>query len=353
MRRTSVGGGVAGTMLLGGCLGLNPAWMSSGGTTEAEASTTAVVPTTTADATTTATTNDVPTTGGSLSGSGTGDESSSGAHTTGALVTSTTATTGDETTGGPPAKVCTGSETLPVELAANRIEDAGLAPMSLVPCAWPGTCETLNFGSTEYFRMVATPELGRTVGLFRFNVGALDEWVANTGHEPEDLLGFEFELVIYEPRDLPAADATFQIDAPAQLNADFPEGKGTEDVAGDGESSGACKTREQQSCVAWAEGLYPAETSVKLGTIEVTAAAVQMHDYDGANNGVYHAKLRSSLLPAKTIREVTGDGPPTFLVTLATPRGMAPEEEIGIKFQESPEPDPALHAVLCTEYGGG
>lgn len=352
MRRTIVGGGVAGTMLLCGCLGLNPAWMSSGGTTEAEASTTAVVPTTTADATTTAASG-APTTSGSLSGSGSGDESSSGAPTTEALLTSTAATTGDDTTGGPPAKLCTSSETIPVDLAANRIEDAGLAPMSLVPCAWPGTCETLNFGSTEYFRMVATPELGKTVGLFRFNVGMIDEWLAKSGHDPMDLLGFEFELVIYEPRDLPAADATFQIDAPAQLNADYPEGKGTEDVATDGESSGACKSLEQQSCVAWAEGAYPSETSVKLGTIEVTAAAVQMHDYDGANNGVYHAKLRSSLLPADIIREVTGDGPPTFLVTLATPRGMAPGEEIGIKFQESPEPDPALHAVLCTEYNGG
>lgn len=347
--RDAVGLGVIGA-LAGGCLGQNPAWNPSAeGGESGEASTSVVDPSTPTSTAAPTTTTAAPTTGGSLEGTG-ADEGSSGAASTSGAPGTTTGEAGSSE--GPPVLQCMASEVVPVALAPDKIEDAGLAPDSFVPCAWAGMCQNLNFGRTEYFRMVSTAMLGKTAGLFRFNVGSLEDWLESVGRDPADLLGFEFELVVYEPRDLPATDALFNVEAIAQVDTDYPEGVGTEDMAVDGDSSGACKTLVQGACVQWSQGKYPGDAGTLLGTITVNAETVAAHDYDGMGNGVYHALLRSTLLPIDLIRAVSGGGPPTFMVTLATPRGMEPGEEIGIKFEESPEKDPALHARFCTEWGG-
>lgn len=331
-----------------GCIAENPAWQmtSAEGSSSSSSTSTPIVETTEA----------TPTTSGAgteTGGSGSGAATTSGESTTSGVAPTTTGvdpTTGEGSSSTGDTPTCEATEVVPVALAPRKIEDTGVAPATMNPCPWAGTCETLNFGKTHYFRLVSTPALGKTVGLFRFDVGPIADWAASQGLAVENIIGFEFAVVVYEPRDLPAAPTILQVDAVAMADVDYSEGTKDAMNAADGDASGACKTRVGGACVPWSAG-FPTQNSVTVGTIVVDDAAVIEHDNDGANNAKYHALLRTGVLPIAEILAVSGDGAPTFAVSLMTERGPEPGMEIGIKFEESPELEPALFAVVCTAWG--
>lgn len=290
-------------------------------------------------------------------GSETGDAgSATGGATTGVIGEATPTTGAAPTTdgssgAGEPALVCVDWDTVPLLVHEDLISDAGVAPAKLVPCPWPGgPCEQLNFGITEYYRLLSAPDIGKNAAVIRFDIGTIDDIAAAHGRAPEDVHGFRLELVVYEPRDLPPVETTLRIDAPRQENVSFYEGTKAGAVAGDDESNELCQRRVAGQCVPWVDDAPVYATSVELGTIAVTLEAVAVADHDGPANGTYHATLRSTLLPIDVIREISGDGPPTFVVSLATERGLDPAPEIGIKLEDSPEPDPALFVEFCNVW---
>jgi hypothetical protein len=323
--------------LASGC-GQNPAWEM---TTGSESSTGAGPGSSSSTGEVTA----VPTTGATSEGDG----SATDGGTTGIAGTTTGAastTSGESSSTGPAEASCEAHEVVQVAVAYEKIEDTGVAPMSMVPCPWPGACQELNFGLTHYFSLRAPPGLGKTAGLYRFAIGTIPDWVVAQGRDPANLVGFQFQVVVYEPHNLPELPTTLRIDALNQADVDYLEGTKEQLQAVTGDSSGACKAIIVDQCEPWSGG-YVVDTGTMLGTIEVNDETVVAGEYDG-NPDTYHAEIMSSVLPIATIYAVSGDGSPTFMISLASERD--PALEIGIKFKESPEREPALFAVFCTKW---
>jgi hypothetical protein len=72
------------------------------------------------------------------------------------------------------------------------------------------------------------------------------------------------------------------------------------------------------------------------------------HDEDVEANQ-YHARLLSDRLEG-ALEMFGGPEPPSFAVTLQTPRNLD-EEIVGIKLKEADWADPTLYADLCTQWG--
>lgn len=331
-------------LVFAGCTGLNPAWdgaSGSAGATSGGASTGA-------QATGGAPTEAVTTSGGGGGSSG-GDASTSGAvvGSTSADGTTSAASTSeagsDGTTGG--TSKCTGSELVPVDAP---VADTGVVPASFgSPCPWGGQdCEVLNFGKTEFYRLVNDPA-GVNAALIRFETESLAAAAEKVGVDPDDVVGARLELVVWQALAAPDRDFDLEIHALAMANTIFAQGNKDAEPAKDNDSSWECRTREGGACLTWADGMSALTGSTSLGLLRVTAAMVAAHDKD-ALSMEYHAQLLSDPLPDAT--KVFADRPPVFAVTMQSQRLLG-EQVAGIKFKEPMMwADPTLYLEVCTMW---
>ncbi len=326
-----------GCLVLTGCLKANPAWDDGSEGT----STTAGPPITSSGGST----GEAPTTGAATSGAtGTGTGTGSGDGSTSSPVT----TTGEGSSTGAPARVCLAYETLPL---AIPVEDTGVVKkIDPEPCPWSTNfvkCHALNFGTTQFYRLVNDENEGRNAALLRFPVTSLDQMILDLGSDPADLLGLRIELVIWEEEPAPVEPYAFEIHGLDAQNFGWTEGTKDGLLAVDGDSSDECMTRAAGNCVSWANGLRALDGATSLGLLSVDAPLVAANDKDMDANQ-YHAQLRSERLEG-ALEMFGGPVAPSFAVTLQTERDLD-EEVVGIKLREAPWADPALYADVCTQW---
>lgn len=325
-----------GCLVLTGCLKANPAWEAGSGDT----STSAGPPIGSSGGSTGA----APTTGAATStatGTGTGDGST-------ISTSSQAATTGEGSSTGAPAAVCVAFETVPLALP---VEDTGVVQkVGPEPCPWSTDfekCSPLNFGTTQFYRLINDENDGRNAALLRFPVTSLDDAVIASGHDPGDVLGLRVELVIWEELPAPVEPYTFEIHGLDAQNFGWTEGTKDALVAVDGDSSDECMTRAAGNCLGWPKGPRALEGAVSLGLLPVDAQRVAANDQDMDPNQ-YHAKLRSDRLEG-ALEMFGGPIAPSFAVTLKTRRDLD-EQVVGVKLREAPWADPTLHIDVCTQW---
>jgi len=340
---------ILGSLVFGGCTAVNPAWDDGADTRGGSAAT--------SDATGADPTSTTPApTSGDGSGGATNDTTgavvspTSGGDTTGDTTIDTTGDTTDASTGGDstteaPLK-CMAAELVPLDVP---LADTGVVPTAMgSPCAWGGgpDCGRVNFGTTEFYRLV-NDVAGTNAALLRFQVDSLTAAAATVGVDPADVVGIRVELVVWEQLAGPTAPYVLAIHGLAADNADFGEGDKNAGLADEGDASDQCKTILGGSCVTWANGGRALDDSEPLGSLYVTPEEVVEHDQDG-NAGEYHAQLLSDSLPAAAL--LFKDRVPALAVTIETPRPLG-EQVVGIKLKESmPWKDPTLYLEVCTDW---
>ena len=336
---------ILGCLAMGGCTTVNPAWDDG-----AAASGTSAASSDEVGASSGSSDSGVAPTSGDASGGATDGATSgstgsvaptSGGESTGE--TTSASSEGDATTAAP--IVCKASELVPISVP---LADTGVVPMAMgSPCPWGGgqDCGQVNFGVTQFYRLVNDAP-GTNAALLRFEVESPKHAAELTGVDPADLIGIRLELVVWEALPAPVAPYTLAIHALTKANTDFGEGDKDAALADQDDASDLCKTRTGDSCVPWANGGRALDDSVPLGELLVTAEKAAEYDKDG-NPGEYHAQLLSEPLPGGLIFL---DRVPALAVTIATPRPLA-AQEVGIKLKEAPWLDPTLHLELCTEWG--
>ncbi|MBA3549196.1 MAG: hypothetical protein H0T76_22210 [Nannocystis sp.] len=332
---------IVGCLVVSGCIGgvgcikANPAWDDGAAGT----STTAGPPGTSGGTTA------APTTGEAATG-GTGEDA-----------TTTVATTGDSGSSsgvGSSTGVGTGTclewDTVPLKLA---VEDTGVVQsVDPEPCPWSTkfeNCLSLNFGATEFFRLINDKDEGRNAALLRFPVTSLDAAVAAAGRDPLDLLGLRLELVMWEEDSGPEEPYTLEIRGLHAANFGWTEGTKDGLLAVDGDSSDSCMTRQAGACVGWPMG-RATDGADLLGVLEVDAELAADNDLD-EDPGQYHAKLRSERL--KGALELFG-GPvaPSFAVMLKTRRDLD-DEVVGVELHEAADwQGPTLLGDFCVQWDG-
>lgn len=325
---------LSGCLLVTGCLKTNPAWEEAAGSSSSTAA-----PASTSSASSTGA---APTSSGDAStGTGTG----SGEGSTGAPV----ATTSEGSSTGAPPVECMAVETIALK---TGVEDAGVVQdLDAEPCPWStefNSCPPLNFGHTEFYRLINDEDDGRNAALLRFPVTSLEPLLADLGHQPEDLLGLRIELVVWEEEPAPAGPYALEIHGLDPANYGWTEGTKAGLVAVEGDSSDVCMTWSSGVCVSWANNGRATDGAVSLGLLAVDAQRVAEHDEDVEANQ-YHARLLSDRLEG-ALEMFGGPEPPSFAVTLQTPRNLD-EEIVGIKLKEADWADPTLYADLCTQWG--
>lgn len=336
---------ILGCLALGGCTTVNPAWDDGGAGSGASAASSDE-----AGASSGSSDSGVaPTTGDASSGAtgGATDESSGAVTATSGETTSGETTSasseGESTTSALPK--CMASELIPI---SAPLADTGVVPNALgSPCPWGGgpDCGQLNFGKTEFYRLV-NDGAGANAALLRFEVESLKLAAEMSGVDLADLIGIRLELVVWEALPAPVGPYTLAIHALAPDNVEFGEGNKNAMPADDNDASDLCRTRMAGQCVPWANGGGALDDSVLLGELLVTAEQVAENDKDELANE-YHAQLLSEPLPGGLIFI---DRVPALAVTIATPRPLA-EQDVGIKLKEAmPWLDPTLHLERCTEW---
>ncbi len=330
------------------CIKVNPAWDDGAAGT----STTAGPPGTGSSGTTGA----APTTGeaatgatgtgtGAGAGTGTGDDATTGVVTTGDIGSSS----GEGSGPGMPTGACLEWDTLPLKLA---VEDTGVVQsVDPEPCPWSKefeNCLSLNFGTTEFFRLINDKDEGRNAALLRFPVTSLDAAVAAAGRDPLDLLGLRLELVVWEKDGEPEEPYTLEIHALHAANFGWTEGTKDGSFAVDGDSSDTCMTRQAGDCIAWPMG-RAIDGAALLGLLEVDEDLAADNDQD-EDPGQYHAKLRSERLTG-ALELFGGPVAPSFAVMLKTRRDLD-DEVVGLKLHEADWPDPTLLGDFCVQWDG-
>lgn len=341
---------------LAGCLLQNPAYkddngISATGTASGSAGATEGPPTT-GEAT------GAPTSGeGLVSASGTGGEVTSeatvGEVTTDAVTSEagTSASSGEATAGssttGPVQPVCLNR----FELGQYpTTEDTGVVPSTMgSPCPWQGgvqDCATLNFGTTWFYRLVHDANAGRNAALFRFETESLVEDLDEEGLVVEDIVGLRFAVVVWENKAAPDGVITLDIDLVAAEDQGWLVGTKDAGTATDGDSSFACRRRENGQCTPWADAGGPLAVATKLG--ELSFDAVEIDEDQSPTE--YHARVESESLPAgPLVEQLLGGVEPTLALSLQTMRGLA-EPQIGIKLREAEWTDPTLVIEVCSEW---
>lgn len=339
---------IFGCLAFGGCTAVNPAWndgAETGGGSLTTSDATGADPTGTAAAPT----------GGDGSGGATNDTTgavitpTSGGDSTGGTTIdtagdSTDASTGGDSTTEAPLK-CMAAELVPLDVP---LADTGVVPTAMgSPCAWGGgqECGLVNFGTTEFYRLV-NDGVGTNAALLRFEVESLTAAATLVDVDPADVVGIRVELVVWEQLPGPTAPYELAIHGLAADNADFGEGDKNAAPADEGDASDQCKTH-LDNCVAWANGGRALDGSELLGSLHVTPEAAAEHDQDGSAVE-YHAQLISDSLPAAAL--LFKDRIPALAVTIETPRPLG-EQVVGIKLKESMQwKDPTLYLEVCTEW---
>ena len=325
---------------------VNPAW-DDGAT---GSSTTAGPPGTSSGGTTgTAPTTGEAATGATGTGMGTsmgaGDDATTGVVTTGDIGGSS----GEGSSTGTSTGVCLEWETVPLKLA---VEDTGVVQsVDPEPCPWSKefeNCLSLNFGTTEFFRLINDEDEGRNAALLRFPVTSLDAAVMAAGRDPLDLLGLRLELVVWEKDSGPEEPYTLEIHSLHAANLGWTEGTKDGLVAVDGDSSDTCMTRQAGACIDWPMG-RASDGAVLLGVLEVDAELAADNDQDD-DPDQYHAKLRSERLMG-ALELFGGPVAPSFAVMLKTGRDLD-DEVVGIKLREADWPDPTLLGDFCVQWDG-
>ncbi len=301
-------------------------------------------------------TGDAPTTGAATSGvTATGSGDGSTGSTSSTDFTSSTnstnpssVTTGEGSSTGAAARVCLASETVKLAIAD---QDTGVVPnVGPKPCPWSPSnspeCRPLNFGTTEFYRLINDQDDGRNAALLRFPVTSLDQAVMDLGHEPDDLLGLRIEFVVWEGVAAPANAYTLEIHGLDEQNFGWTEGTKNGVPAADGDSSEECMTRAGGKCTGWGKGSRALDGAISLGLLPVDAPLVAANDKD-TEPDQYHALVRSERLEGASA--LFGGPVPSFAVTLSTPRDFE-AEIVGIKLREAPWEDPTLYADLCTMW---
>jgi hypothetical protein len=332
--------------LLGGCLKNNPAWQgeSDTGVGGSESGGSTDVPTTGAAGSTT--TGAPDSTGGATDSQGDTTAAIEPTTTTGESSSGSDDSGSSSSTGAPG---CRSTEWLPLDVAHEAIDDAGVVPAALGdPCVgWVGdaapSCGALNFGVTEFFRLINT-DAGRSAGLVRFEAAAVAAALAGAGKDLADVVGARVELVVWEPKPLPTEDATLEIRLVGAADGEWSEGSLDAQEAKGGDSSALCRTIADGDCHAWAAGDM-LSGSAPLGLLFVDAAAVAMHEQDPFGDQ-YHALLRSEPLGPALAQAIQQGLAPSLAVVLQTARGLD-DGEIGIKLKESPWADPRLILEVC------
>lgn len=338
--------GLAGTLavMLSGCLVQNPAYdegtasaSGSGGSTGS-----------TSGASTTA----LPTSG-TGDGSGTAGESTGGDVTTDPVVTSeptggATGSTGEVGSTGEPAPVCKAKEELPLAVVPL---DTGVVPATMgMPCPWGGAvgCEGLNFGVTQFYRLVNDGMAGRNAALIQFPRDQVMQEILAAGYSIDDLVGVRLEFVVWEQIKMPLDLIELQIDL---LNAgDSVWVAGGRDAAPaiGVEPSFAC--RQTDGCATWSSMGGPLASATPLGSLYVDPLDHPALDKDQPDETQYHMQIRSELLPGAPIRDrLAEDGlSPAFAVSLKSLRGLG-QQTFGIKLSEAPWDGPTLWVELCQQ----
>ncbi len=343
-------------LLLNGCLIVdNPAYGHSAG---GDTSTTNGATTGGTASGATATTGGVVTatmttpTGGAEDGSGSGSSTTQATsltgdgETTGALTG--LSTTGETDTTGAPARVCNASELVELVMEDDAVADAGVAPWGM-PCPWQAgePCDTLNFGKTEFYRLVNDGGVGRNAALIRFPPDVVAEQIAASGKDKQDLIGARLQLVVWEPKSGPDGPVDFEVHLLHPDNFGWPEGERDGQPAHDDESSAKCRTIVDKTCQGWAQGDALAG-SEPLGLLRLTPENAMANDLD-QNGNEYHAKITSEQIGMPLWFAYDLGQSPGLAVTLLTPRTLG-EGEIGVKLRESPYDNPRLFAEFCTEW---
>lgn len=349
---------ILGCLVLGGCTKENPAWGNSAGdgvdTGSDSGGSSVAADVTSASA---ATTGDPAPTDGSASASGdettgalimsTGGETATGEATTGGTSTSTGEEPGTST--GAPAKTCLAWETIPLPLPA--VHDTGVVPDSLndaQTCPWGGqTCGELNFGTTEFYRLVNDVNKGRNSALLRFPVTSLADVSKTLGYSLDDLVGVRISVVFWENTSGPTEPYTLEIRSIRPENLGWTEGGRNATPAQEGDSSDNCRT-VQGECKKWQNGEPPLQDSEPLGVIDVDAAKVVDADMDGLGDQ-YHAPILSERLEG-ALKLYGHDVMPSYGLRLKTIRNLD-QTVVGIKFKEVQMwDDPTLHGDYCTQW---
>lgn len=341
---------LAGTLVitLSGCLVQNPAYdeptaSGSGGLSGSTGATTTAGPTTT-----------TPTTTASASdGSGSAGEST-GEGTTGAVeptggVSGSSGEAGS--TGEPmmPPKQCLSSSVMPI--AAVAIDTGVVPPAMGNPCPWGGAagCEILNFGITEFYRLVNDEDSGKNAALIRFPWAAVVQEIVDAGRTVEDLIGARLELVTWENIPVPLEPIELDIGLIAGADSDFLIGNKLQAPATDGDSNYNCKRIEGGVCTPWMAPEGPLPSATLLGKLTVDPAMHAAQEQDGSGTE-YHMLIKSEVLPAAPIVELAAKGKePAFTVSLSSERALD-EQVFGIKLEEAPWKGPSLYVVLCDQW---
>lgn len=347
---------IVGLMMLGGCVKENPAW--EGDATSRGATGPGAGSEDTGAATSAGSTRTSAPTEGSASDAGddvttvsvaasSGTDGSSGGPTSRADTSGDPSSSGDSSSSGGAVAQCLAFEIVP--LPVPPVEDTGVVPTAMGMCPWGGEdpCGALNFGKTEFYRLVKDAEKGVNAALLRFPVVTLADAVAVVGRDPGDLLGLRISVVLWEAKKLPDAPYTLQIHALAPANTGWTEGGRDAEVAQEGDSSDDCRTVTKQGCEPWAGGSALAG-STPLGELLVDKDKVVAADMDRID-GEYHASIVSERLVG-ALELFDGVGMPGFGVTLATQRNLD-EDVVGIKFKEVEAwADPTLYGDFCTQW---
>lgn len=316
------------------CIKVNPAWDDGAAGT----STTVGPPGTSSGGTTMA----APTTGEAATG-GTGDDATTGVVTSGDIGSSS----GEDDGAGTPTGACLEWDTLPLKLA---VEDTGVVQsVDPEPCPWSTefeNCLSLNFGKTEFFRLINDKDEGRNAALLRFPAASLDAAVVAAGRDPLDLLGLRLELVVWEEDGEPEEPYTLEIHGLHAANFGWTEGTKDGLLAVDGDSSDTCMTRQAGACIEWPMG-RATDGAALLGLLEVDEDLAADNDQD-EDPGQYHAKLRSERLTG-ALELFGGPVAPSFAVMLKTRRDLD-DEVVGVKLREADWPDPTLLGDFCVEW---
>lgn len=328
-------------LILCGCLIGNPAYDDANG----------------ASASGTSSSSSEPTSGASGASGSTGDASAGtdSAGTTTDPTTSAGATTGDLSAGtggssstGAPPPVCKASESLPVAVVAW---DTGVVPPTMPqPCGWGGggDCGPLNFGKTEYFRLVHDQEKGRSAALISFPRDVIEGALTGAGYTLDDVVSAQLGLVVWEPTGSPLSPLALGIWLLGAQDLAWFEGNQNAATAVVDDSSFYCRKIDAQGCASWSSPEGPLGNVTPLGELVITPDKVASSDED-QDPAQYHARILSDPLPFGAVRDLWLVGDPTYVVTVTSDRAIE-GPEVGIKFKEASWTDPGLVLEVCTQW---
>jgi hypothetical protein len=332
---------------LSGCLVRNPEYdegtasaSGSGGTTGGS---TGVTPTT------------APPTTGASDGSGSAGESTGGEVTTDPVATGEPtggmagSTGAAGSTGEPPPPECDMKEEFPLTVAPI---DTGVVPATMgMPCPWGGAvgCEGLNFGITEFYRLVNDGVAGKNAALILFPREEVIEEIVAAGHDPANLIGVRLEFVVWEQIQKPLDLIELQIDLLSAGDSNWVPGLGNATPAVGIDPSFLC--RQTENCAKWtaADG-GPLASALPLGSLFVDPVDHPGLDKDQPDESQYHMQIRSEPLDGAAIRDRIAEGlSPAFAVSLKSVRELG-QQVFGIKLYEAPWEGPILWVEMCKEW---